>query len=102
MIVNNWYTSQPPLGNPLYAYFEADGYTEYKCLTPRKGKRSTKGDTKRLGNRLIGIIVFCGSINTRFVYSLNDLVFGGANTMVEVMRQGISIIIRTFRIFVLL
>ena len=40
-----------------------------------------------MGNRVIGIIVACGHIDTRFVYSLDDLVYGGANTMIEVMRQ---------------
>lgn len=67
---------------------EVDGYTEYKCLTPRQWQfRQTKGDTKRMGNRVIGVNVTCGHIETRFVYSLDDLVYGGANTMVEVMRQ---------------
>lgn len=76
------------LENPIYAYFEADAYTEFKCLTPRMWQfRSVKGDTKRMGNRVIGIIVVCGPIETRFVYSLDDLVYGGANTMIEVMRQ---------------
>lgn len=40
------------LGNPLYAYFEADGYTKFKCLTPRNHAfRKVKGDTKRIGNK---------------------------------------------------
>lgn len=67
---------------------EFDGYTEYKCLTPRQWQhRNSKGDTKRMGNRIIGVIVVCGHIETRFVYSLDDLVYGGANTMIEVVRQ---------------
>jgi hypothetical protein len=65
-----------------------DAYTEYKCLTPRLWQfRNTKGDTKRMGNRVVGVIVVCGPIETRFVYSLDDLVYGGANTMIEVLRQ---------------
>ena len=74
--------------NPQFAYFEVDGFTEFKCLTPRLWQhRNSKGDTKRMGNRVIGLIVVCGPIETRFVYSLDDLVYGGANTMIEVMRQ---------------
>lgn len=74
--------------NPEYFYMEVDGYTEYKCLTPRLWQhRSSKGDTKRMGNRVIGLNVTCGQIDTRFVYSLDDLVYGGANTLIEVMRQ---------------
>ena len=65
-----------------------DGFTEFKCLTPRLWQhRNSKGDTKRMGNRVIGLILVCGPIETRFVYSLDDLVYGGANTMIEVMRQ---------------
>lgn len=36
---------------------------------------------------VIGIVVFCGPIRTRFVYSMDDLVENGANMMIEVMRQ---------------
>ena len=35
----------------------------------------------------MGVIAICGPIDTRFLYSLDDLVYGGANTMIEVMRQ---------------
>lgn len=36
---------------------------------------------------VIGIVVVCGPISTRFVYSLDDLVENTANMMIEVMRQ---------------
>ena len=36
---------------------------------------------------VIGIIVVCGPISTRFVYSMDDLAAGDANMMIEVMRQ---------------
>ena len=36
---------------------------------------------------VIGIVVVCGPIRTRFVYSMDDLVENGANMMIEVMRQ---------------
>lgn len=77
-------------GNPTKVYLEIDGYTEYKTKTPiQSTTRKSKGDTKRLGNRVIGVIVTCGVIDTRFIYSLNDLISGGANIMIEIVRQGI-------------
>ena len=45
-------------GNPLYAYFEADGYTKYKCLTPRNFNRNVKGDTKRIGNKYVYLCMY--------------------------------------------
>lgn len=77
-------------GNPLSVYLEIDGYTEFKTKTPiQNGCRRSKGDTKRIGNRVIGAVVACGPIHTRFVYSLNDLIRGGANIMIEVVRQAL-------------
>lgn len=77
-------------GNPKALYIEADGFTEFKTRTPIQGKgRKSKGDTKKIGNRVIGVVVACGPVDTRFVYSLNDLIRGGANIMVEVVRQTI-------------
>lgn len=40
-----------------------------------------------IGNRLIGCVVVCGKINTKFMYTLDDLISGGANMMIEVVRQ---------------
>lgn len=74
-------------GNPTIAYLEFDGYSNYKTMTPIHSRKS-KGDLNRIGNRVIGVIVQCVSIGTRFVYSLNDLIGGGANIMIEVLRQG--------------
>ena len=52
---------------------EIDAYTEYKCLTPRLWQfRNSKGDTKRMGNRVVGIIVVCGPIETRFFFFLTN------------------------------
>lgn len=36
---------------------------------------------------VIGIVVVCGPIQTRFVYSVDDLVENDANMMIEIMRQ---------------
>jgi len=76
------------VGQPNFAYLEWDGYTEFKTRIPKEGKyRTSKGSSGHLGNRLIGCIITCGQINTKFMYSLNDLISGGANTMIEIVRQ---------------
>ena len=76
-------------GNFTSIYLEIDGYTEFKTKSPICGKRKSKGDTKRIGNRVIGVVVACGPIDTRFVYLLNDLISGGANIMIEVVRHAL-------------
>jgi hypothetical protein len=76
-------------GHPDKCYFEIDGYTEYKTKTPIVGQRKSKGDTKRLSSRVIAAVVTCGNIDTRFIYTLNDLISGGANIMIEIVRQAI-------------
>ena len=79
---------------------EFDGYSDFKTKTPiQGGSRKSKGDTKRIGNRIIGGIVTCGPIDTRFIYSLNDLISGGANTMIEVIRQGKCIVCTSTTIY---
>ena len=74
--------------NPKYAFFYPDGYTEHKGLTPKEHyMRESKGGIQKHGNRLIGVKVVCGPIDTHFLYSTDDIVSGGANIMIEVMRQ---------------
>ena len=76
-------------GNPTKAYAEFDGYSDYKTKSPMQSTtRHSKGDTKRLGNRVMGVIVTCGPVDTRFVYSMNDLINSGSNIMIECVRQG--------------
>lgn len=80
------------LKGPRYAYFEFDGFTEFRCHSPKRFKnRLSKGATDcTVGNRLIAGIVVCGNINTKFLYSMDELVRGGANCMIEVMRQALK------------
>lgn len=78
-------------GNYTSMYLEIDGFTEFKTKTPiQSGGRRSKGDAaKQNGNRVIGVVFACGQFNTRFVYTLNDLTRGGANIMIEVVRQAL-------------
>jgi len=76
---------------PWGAYLEQDAFTESRCLTPKfSRKRRSKGNVV-IGNRLIGGIITCGpSIDTRFLYSTDELVRSGANCMIEVVRQSLA------------
>ena len=76
-------------------YAGADGFTEARTEVPQRGKSKggTKGNVREIGkitNRCIGVEVICGSLETTFLYFLDDFTRGGANMMVEVMRRTIS------------
>lgn len=56
--------------------------------TPKHGQlRQSKGQEK-MENRIIAVEVICGDIDTVFLYYTNNLVSGGANIMIEILRQG--------------
>ena len=71
----------------MYALLFPDGYTVHKGLTPKVGKRASKGENK-FGNRLIGVEVICGPVETFFLYSLKDTVSGGSNMICTLIRSG--------------
>lgn len=76
---------------PLRLFISADGFTEYRTAVPYVcTKRHQKGDAARLQNRQIGVEVICGPISEVWLYNISSFVRGGANLMVEVMRQVIS------------
>ena len=76
---------------PERAFFFSDGFTIRKCDTPRIGKRrQSKSSHKKLESRIIAMEVICGPIDGIFVYYTDNIVSGGANIMVEIMRQGIT------------
>lgn len=81
-------------GQPQSAYILIDGMTVMAGNTPKVGGggkfRISKEDTKFITNRVIGVEVVCGPIDTVFFYHTDDTVAGGANTMIEVVRQAIS------------
>jgi len=76
-------------GQPLQALLFFDGMTELTGNTPKLGgNRHSKVD-HIIANRVIGVEVYCGPINTVFLYHTDQMVGKGANTMIEVVRQGI-------------
>jgi hypothetical protein len=70
---------------PKRAFLFPDAMTQYTCLTPRF-QQNSKGDQK-IESRLIGVEAYCGPIKTVFIYRTDAMVIGGADIMVEVIRQ---------------
>jgi hypothetical protein len=52
----------------------------------RRGKK----DNQFITNRVVGVEVVCGPIDKIFLYHTDNLVAGGANTMIQIIRQAIS------------
>ena len=75
-------------GVPNTIMLVIDGMTKYKGDTPKYGKRRSKGD-KTIESRIIGVEVYCGPVKEILVYTTDDLVCGGANIMIEVLRQAL-------------
>jgi hypothetical protein len=85
-------------GPPYQALLFPDGMTEMKGQTPKIGSvRTTKVDHV-IANRIIGVEVYCGPINTVFLYNTDQMVGKGANIMIEIMRQGLFSFIRYSKI----
>ena len=57
-------------------------------MTGDTPKRQGDNIDATITNRVIGVLAVCGPIESTFIYNLDDFVPGGANTMIEVMRQG--------------
>jgi len=72
-------------GNTVAAFVYSDGMTVMAGNTPKK-----KGDSSNpsITNRVIGVLVVCGPIKEYLIYNLDDFASGGANTMIEITRQG--------------
>jgi hypothetical protein len=77
-------------GQPKMALLFSDGMTIYTTNTPKLSKSNSKGSTKTIESRVIGVEVVCGDIETMFIYTTDDMVGGGALTMIEVQRQAMK------------
>ena len=83
-------------GQPIEAFMLFDGFSIYKGVTPKWSKRTfggrshTEKEEPKVQNRIIAGIVICGDIDTVFVYTVDQLTRGGANLMIEVVRQALS------------
>jgi hypothetical protein len=84
------------LGQPKQAFMLFDGFSVFKGVTPKwsrgvfGGKSHTEKEEPKVENRIIAGIIVCGDLDTVFAYSVDQLISGGANLMIEVIRQGLS------------
>jgi hypothetical protein len=56
--------------------------------TPRKGNRGLKKDGSKITSRIIGVEAHCGPVHGTMLYYTDNVVAGGANIIIEIMRQG--------------
>lgn len=80
-------------GNPNGLYICPDAMTEHRTVVPKEHTDSGRKSKEQnfLTNRIMGVVVTCGPhINTKMLIHLDGFVGGGANLMVEVMRQVIK------------
>jgi len=84
------------LGQPKQAFMLFDGFSIFKGVSPKwsrgvyGGKSHTEKEEPKVENRIIAGIVICGDMDTVFVYSVDQLISGGANLMIEVIRRALS------------
>jgi hypothetical protein len=78
-------------GQPKIGMLYSDGMTVMSCNTPKFGRHhhSSGSQSNVIESRVIGVEVYCGPINTVYLYYTDNLVSGGANIMIEVQRQAL-------------
>jgi hypothetical protein len=76
-------------GQPLTCLAFSDGFSVWKGNTPKKGDRAAKGDSNHITSRIIGVEVHCGPIHGTMLYYTDNLTGGGANAIIDVMRQSL-------------
>ena len=79
---------------PVEIFLCPDGFTEHKGNTPvmragGSGRSSKRSDAVYMTNRVIGVQVVCGKLDTYFLYVLDDFVPKGSNCLIEVIRQAL-------------
>ena len=76
-----------PAGQPMSALILIDAMTCMKGDTPHRGMENVE-DPNHVTSRLFGAEVHCGHIHETFLYYVDNMASGGANVVVEIMRQG--------------
>ena len=64
-----------------------DGMTTYKGNTPKFGYKRHSRSEQFIESRIISVDVACGSFEKFMLFYTDDLISGGANIMIEVLRQ---------------
>ena len=89
-------------GQPLQAYFNIDASSVWTGNSPKFQKvRNVKQNT-HVENRNFGCHIVCGPIDEYISVCTNNLIPGGANVMVEVVRYCIEYLSRRLQEFTLL
>jgi hypothetical protein len=80
-------------GNPLHFYMCADFVSNSVADTPHlfvQGRISkAERGKKHIQTRICGVHVICGPIDELFVYFTDNMMPGGTNTMIQIMRMAI-------------
>lgn len=81
-----------PGGQPIAIMIMPDGMSDWKgnCPINRTGDggRSSKGSEQSVvKSRIIGVEVVCGNLHKFFLYVTDNFVPGGANCLIEIVRQ---------------
>lgn len=81
-------------GNPTYFFMAADFVSSFTGDTPffKVDGRYSKEDhgKAKIETRMCGVRVVCGDIDEFWVYYTDNMMPGGANVMIEIMRQAIA------------
>jgi len=77
-------------GQPIIGMLFSDGMTSMSGNTPKAGKNHHSSPKSHfMVSRVIGVEVYCGPINTVFLYTTDNMVSGGSNIMIEIQRQAL-------------
>ena len=77
-------------GQPTQAYFNIDASSVWTGNTPKFQKLRTGKQNNHIENRNFGCRIVCGPIDEYISVCTNNLIPGGANVMVEVVRYSIE------------
>ena len=84
----------PKTASPKYAYFCMDFVSSYTGDTPvfHFQHRNSKRDhgKQKVETRMCGVRVKCGPLDTLYIYYTDNMMRGGANTMIEIVRPAIA------------
>jgi hypothetical protein len=81
-------------GQPTSYFMMIDAATKHRGNHPKLGTKQNKDEIggkqqSKFECRMIGVDVRCGPVDTMFYYTTDNLQKGGANVMIEVLRQAL-------------
>jgi len=77
-------------GQPMYGLLFTDWMTAMSGNTPKVGKNHhSSPKTTYMESRVVGVEVYCGPIDTVFLYTTDNMIGSGSNIMIEIQRQAL-------------